>query len=254
MVNAAHIFNAKVMHKRFFPKVNSFNYSVYYLALPLPAPALSSRLLSFDPKDLGKRDGTDPTLWARELLGAHDNLNDRVKKITLVTMPRVLGYIFNPVSFYFCYNNNEEILAVICEVHNTFGEQHTYLCVNSDQSPITSNQWLAAEKIFHVSPFLERTGSYKFRFDFKSKNLGIWIDYYDENKRKQLATSLTGSLTPLTKQSIRQAFWRHPLVTLKAISLIHWQALRLLLKGIKYVPKPVQNTDKISLTISINKM
>src|SRR5690606_38101332 len=106
---------------------------------------------------------------------------------------------------------------VISEVHNTFGEQHSYICMNQDHTPITADSWLDADKLFHVSPFLPRDGSYKFRFDVQDKQLGIWIDYYDKDGKKQLITSLMGRLQPMTDSSLRQVFWRHPLVTLKAI-------------------------------------
>ncbi len=241
------------MHRRLFPKENAFNYRVYYFVLPLPAPPIPGRLMSFYPKDIGRRDGSDPTEWARSILEEH-GLNQNVQNIVLITMPRVLGYIFNPVSFYLCWNQHKQLQAVLCEVHNTFGEQHSYLCVHPDRRPISDHDILQADKLFHVSPFLERDGYYTFRFDCRDQKIGIWIDYYDKNGEKQLVTSLMGSLSPLTKQTMRRAFWRYPLVTLRAISLIHWQALRLVLKGIRYIPKPLQLKDNVTATNNLNKM
>jgi DUF1365 family protein len=244
---------AKVMHKRLAPRVNSFTYSVYYLALPLPTAPLPSHVLSFHAKDLGQRDGTDPTLWARAILRDY-GLDSATQTILLLTMPRVLGYVFNPVSFYLCLDATNALRAVICEVHNTFGEQHSYLCANPDHAPIAPDTWLEAEKIFHVSPFLPREGHYRFRFDWQSEKLGIWIDYYDAAGQRLLITSLIGSFVPLTAQSLRRAFWSHPLVTLKAMVLIHWQALKLLYKKIRYIPKPPQRPERITTTRDLTKM
>lgn len=253
MVIAPRIFTAKVMHKRLSPKNNLFRYSVYYLALPLPAAPVSGFFANFQARDIGMRDGSDPTPWVRSILGAY-GLNEKVQDIMLVTMPRILGYVFNPVSFYLCLDSDHQLRVVLCEVHNTFGEQHSYLCAHPDHAPIHGDEWLEAGKVFHVSPFLPRNGDYKFRFDLKPDKLGIWIDYYDARNKKQLLTSLIGHFSPLTPQSLRRAFWRHPMVALKAITLIHLQALRLVAKGIQYIPKPPQKAEKVSATRNLNKI
>ncbi|HWV14504.1 MAG TPA: DUF1365 domain-containing protein [Cellvibrio sp.] len=248
---APQLFTARVVHKRLFPKKNAFHYGVYYLALPLPAQPIPGFFTRFHVKDVGKRDGSDPTPWVKEILAGHD-LDSKIKNIILLTMPRVLGYVFNPVSFYLCLDDAQSLRAVLCEVHNTFGEQHSYLCAHPDHAPITAGQWLETEKKFHVSPFMARRGDYKFRFDFATDRLGIWIDYYDENQQKQLITSLTGNFSPLTPLTLSKAFWQHPLVTLKAITLIHWQALKLLMKGIGFIAKPDQLAQKISTTRNLH--
>lgn len=250
---APQIFTAKVMHKRIFPKENSFTYGIYYLVLPLPAQNIPSKIISFDAKDLGNRDGSDPSIYAKNILAKYD-LEEKTEHIILITMPRVIGYVFNPVSFYFCLDFEKKLRAVIAEVHNTFGQQHSYLCVKKDHAEINQDDWLEAEKLFHVSPFLERNGNYRFRFSLQENKLGIWIDYFDKDKNKQLLTSLTGSLAPLNEESLKKAFWSHPLVTLKTIVLIHWQALKILIKGVKYVPKPKQYEEKISKTSNLTKM
>lgn len=247
------LYTAKVMHKRLFPKVNGFTYSIYYLALPLPAGPLPSRFLSFHARDLGLRDGSDPLIWARAILSRYA-LDSITRHIVLITMPRVLGYVFNPVSFYLCLDEAQGLRAVICEVHNTFGEQHAYLCAHADHSVLSPDAWLEAEKVFHVSPFLPRNGHYRFRFDLRTEKLGIWIDYYDQSGNKQLITSLTGSFSPLNAQALRAAFWSHPLVTLRAITLIHWQALKLVMKKIRYISKPMQLNEKITRTRDLTKM
>jgi DUF1365 family protein len=246
------IFTARVTHKRLFPKENSFTYGLYYLLLPLPAPIIPSNLVSFNRRDLGYRDGSDPKDFAKTILRTY-GLEQQINHIMLVTMPSVLGYVFNPVSFYLCLDQEKDIRAVIAEVHNTFGEQHTYLCAHSDHTAITNDDWLEAEKLFHVSPFLERSGSYKFRFSLQKDKLGIWIDYFDKEKNKQLITSLIGNLQPLTRSSIQKAFLSYPLLTLKAIILIHWQALKLVAKNIRYVIKPKQYEEKVSATSNLKE-
>ena len=247
------IFTAKVMHKRLLPKVNAFTYGVYYLALPLHEPVERRGLLSFRAKDHGARDGGDLQDWIREILRDY-GLNDITASIQLIAMPRILGYGFNPVSFWLCFDNEQQLRAVLCEVNNTFGETHSYLCANADRRPIQADDWLQAQKLFHVSPFLPREGSYQFRFAYQGESLGVWIDYYNAQGQKQLVTSLTGTLEPLSEAALRRAFWRHPLVTVKTIGLIHWQALKLVAKGIRYIPKPAQLLQRLSSTRNLTKL
>lgn len=253
MVATPQIYTARVMHRRILPKVSAFDYGVYYLVLPLPAAPVTGRLTSFHARDVGMRDGSDPTPWARGILAEY-GIDHKIRNIVLITMPRVLGYVFNPVTFYLCQGHDEALIAALCEVHNTFGEQHCYLCANHDHAPITREQTMTAEKVFHVSPFLDRCGHYTFRFDLTDSKLGIWIDYFDSQGNKQLATSLIGSFSPLTRESLQQAFWRHPAVCLKAITLIHWQALKLVMKGIRHIRKPDQLEQKVTATKNLNKM
>jgi hypothetical protein len=247
------IYLAKVMHKRLFPKVNHFTYKVYYVVLPLPAADLPSRFLSFHNKDLGALDGSDLSLWARAILTDYA-LDDLVDNIILVTMPRVFGYVFNPVSFFLCLDKEQRLRAVISEVHNTFSEQHSYIVARADREVISADQWLEAEKLFHVSPFLPRVGHYKFRFSLNENQLGICIDYYDAERQKQLLTSLTGVFIPMNEKNLNHVFLTHPFVTMKVIFLIHWQALKLIFKGIKIISKPRQMLEKISASSNLTKL
>jgi DUF1365 family protein len=246
------IYTAKVMHKRLFPRVNQFTYGVYYVALPLPAAPLPSRLLSFHEQDHGARDGSDVDAWARHILADY-GFHEIIAHITLITMPRVLGYVFNPVSFFMCLDKDNTLRAVIAQVHNTFGEQHSYLCARADHAPISPDEWLEADKLFHVSPFLPRNGYYKFRFALADEQLGIWIDYYDQESNKQLLTALTGKFTPLNAAALRHAFWAYPLITLKVVTLIHWQALKLFGKGVRYIVKPIQLQYNLSAARNLTK-
>lgn len=251
-INSPQVLMATVMHKRLLPKVHTFHYGIYYVALPLSnlgniALAYNHFApLSFYDKDHGARDGSSLESWARDLLKQHKV--DIDGDIILVTMPRVFGYVFNPVSFWLCQDKKKQLRAVLCEVHNTFGEQHTYLCVHQDRRAITKTGSLFAKKLFHVSPFLKREGEYEFRFDIESDQFKVAINFHNETGHKQLVTSLVGTLQPLSKSSLRFAFWRYPLVTFKAVAMIHWHALKLVAKGIKHIPKPIQKSQKTSST------
>lgn len=248
------IFSAKVMHKRLTPKENSFIYSVYYLSLPLNKLGEVSEIINhnkfgittFYDKDHGKRDGSDLRVWVNDII-KENGINQEISEITLIALPRILGYVFNPVSFYLCFDAEKKLKIMVCEVNNTFGETHTYICHNNGND-ISPDEYLETEKIFHVSPFIEREGHYKFRFSLKDESLGIWIDLYDQNNNKKLITSLTGKFIELNKANLRSMFFKCPLVTLKTIFLIHYQAVKLVFKGIKYISKPSQKTIKISIT------
>lgn len=247
------------MHGRLFPKKNGFKYKIYYLMLPLSKldklPIAYNRFapMSFYDRDHGACDGSNLEDWARGILNEY-GITEVDGKITLMCMPRIFGYVFNPVSFLLCHDKQGNIRAVLCEVHNTFGERHTYLCAHPDQRVITPDDILKGEKLFHVSPFLDREGHYKFRFDFEGSKSAVWIDYYTPDNQKQLVTSLIGKTVLMDKQSLRHAFWRYPLVTIKAITLIHWQAFRLVSKGIKYIAKPKQKESKTSATENLTKI
>ncbi len=252
------LLHAKVVHQRLFPAKNGFTYHVYYLNCPIDQLeqlndgwrfGVNRRaLLSLRTARYGAKD-PDASLeqWLRGHLKQH-HLNDHITDITLVTMPRALGYDFNPVSFWLCLDRDDQLRAVLCEVSNTFGETHHYLCCHDDQRPITADDWLTAEKLFHVSPFLPREGHYEFRFARKDDALGIWIDYYAANGEKQLLTSLVGEHVPYSRRNLMRAFWQIPAVAIKTIALIHYQALKLFIKKVRYVFKPVQREVRFSVT------
>lgn len=250
---APRLLNAEVMHRRFTPKVNHFRYKVFYVGLPLkllgtPIEGLKQNkfgFLSFYNKDHGHRDGAELTQWTTEVL-ATAQLDKVIQNITLVAMPRVLGMVFNPVSFWMCYDAEQKLRAVICEVNNTFGETHTYLCTAEDNRPLTKNDWIVADKVFHVSPFMEREGTYKFRFAETDKMLSVEIDHYAPDGTKLLATSLIGRYEILTAKKAQKAFFKCPLLAAKVVGLIHYQAFKLVLKGIKYVPKPKQMAARLT--------
>lgn len=250
-IETPQILFGKVMHKRLFPKVNAFNYQVYNFALPLaqlsnlPFAYNKPGAVSFYDRDHGHCDGSDLETWARGILADY-KIESADGDITLICMPRIFGYVFNPVSFWLCHDQAGDVRAILCEVHNTFSEKHTYICAHKDQRKITKKETMTGQKVFHVSPFMKREGHYVFRFDTKPGQFGAWVDFYDVEGRQKLLTYIVGQLKPMTRSSLRRAFWGYPLMTLKAITLIHWQALRLIFRGIWYIRKPKQNQEKIS--------
>jgi len=250
------ILRAKVMHRRVLPRVNAFTYNIYYLAFPLDAldrladgwrfGVNAPGLMGFRARDHGDGGG-DLRGWINSVLAA-GNCTRADGEVVLVTMPRLFGYVFNPVSFWLCHDQSGLLRAVVCEVNNTFGERHCYLCAHEDGRAIEGNETLTAQKVFHVSPFLEREGYYRFRFTHTPKAFGAFIDLHDNDGSLRLQTALTGTLQPYNRHTRRRAFWGVPLVTLRAIFLIHWQALKILAKGIKYIRKPLQLAQRVSRT------
>ena len=236
------LFKASIYHKRFFPKANKFRYSGFYIKFSIDSlQTLKSlvfsvnrfNLFSFYEKDHGYRDGSPINKWARDTL-AKAGVTDFDGKIFLQTFPRVLGYVFNPVSFWYCYKQ-EELIAVICEVNNTFGESHSYVIKNQNNN-------VTLPKEFHVSPFYDIKGDYE--FDFQKNNF-VKINYYFDNKL-QLITSINGENISWNDYNLFKIFVRHPFYTIFVILFIHYQAIKLFVKKNKYFPKP----EKINTNIT----
>ena len=250
-INTPKLINCEVMHQRLSPRKNAFKYDVYYLGIPLSqieSNAIGESLNlnrfglhSFYEKDHGYRDGTSLKAWLYDMFDAYKF--EKPKEVFLISMPRILGYVFNPVSFWFCWNSKDELYAVVSEVNNTFGETHSYLTYLDDKD---KNGDYVAKKVFHVSPFLEREGYYDFQFSLSDDSIKIHINLFDSNKEKILLTSLSGKFDDLNSMSLKRAFFRVPFATMKSIFLIHFQAVKLLLKKIKFISKPKQLDDRFT--------
>jgi uncharacterized protein len=229
-----------VMHRRLRPVVNAFAYPVFFVQLPLhnldaaKCPIFSvdrSNLLSFQQKDHGPRDGSPLLPWIQSILRERGLPADG--EIVLQCFPRVLGYVFNPVSLWFCRDRAGELIAVLAEVSNTFGGRHSYLLHNADHSPLRDGQVLLASKAFHVSPFCEVEGGYRFRFHLQRNCPVMRIDY-DDAEGELLLTSISGRRRGWSTGALLTAFFRMPLLTAGVMCRIHWQALRLWLKGVPF--------------------
>lgn len=244
-----------VMHKRLLPRINAFVYGIYYWAVPLSRlnHIKNSFWAGIDIKTHGPKTGEPLEPWARNILNRYDLAGKCDGDITLVAMPKIMGYVFNPVSFWLCRDKNGAVRAVISEVRNTFGQYHNYLCAHSDGRAIVKDDILIAQKIFHVSPFLQREGHYEFRFDLSDDRLGIYIDFYDQDGRKKLITALNGHFVPMNKKSRARAFWRYLAMPQQAFALIHWQALKIISKGISYISLPQWKKQRLSASDNLNE-
>ncbi|MBA4175869.1 MAG: DUF1365 domain-containing protein [Leptothrix sp. (in: Bacteria)] len=230
-----------VRHRRLRPAANAFAYPTCFLLLPmrslrrLPDAGLARNrrgLLSFHDRDHG--DGRADALgWLEDLLAA-EGVADADGEVWLHTSPRVLGFVFNPVSFWYCHRADGTLAAIVAEVNNTFGERHCYLLAGAG---LAWGRELRARKVFHVSPFCAVQGSYRFRFMRTASRLVARIDH-DDAEGALLQTSVSGELQPLTPASARAAFFGAPLMTLGVVARIHWQALRLWLKRVPFHGKP----------------
>jgi len=163
--------------------------------------------------------------------------------LALLTQPRFLGYWFNPVSFWMLLEG-DTLRAVIAEVNNTFGQRHSYLLVQPDLGPITAETRLSARKEFHVSPFQDIAGDYRFRFALRPDSLSIRISQIDGEAG--VDTAMTGPLLPLTTRAVLGSALRRPGGALRVIAQIYWHALRLKLKGAAYRPCPPPPKQEIS--------
>lgn len=245
------LYFGEVMHARTRPARNRFRYPVFFLRVRVDAierlrrPLLSVNgwnLFSFDLHDHGARDGSPLRPWIDDLL-AREGIDAADGEVWLHTFPRMLGFVFNPVSFWLCYDRAQRLRAVLAEVNNTFGEWHNYLIAHEDQRPIETHDQLTARKVFHVSPFCEVRGTYRFRFAVQPGRSVMRIDY-DDSEGALLSTAISGSARPLTTATLLRAFCSYPWMTLGVIVRIHWQAVRLWWKGVPFFRKPPRPADE----------
>ena len=246
----------QVRHTRLRPKEHRFSYATFFLLLPLRALARGANAgalavnrrgaISFHDADHG--DGRPAAsggalAWLDALLRA-EGIDDATGEVWLHCYPRVLGYTFKPVSFWYCERTDGSLRAIVVEVNNTFGERHCYLL----DEPAWGKE-LRAEKVFHVSPFCDVCGGYRFRFLFNQKD-GVLrtvarIDH-DDADGALIETSVSGALEPATPAALRRALWRYPVMTLAVIARIHWQALRLWTLRVGFRSKPMPPPTPIS--------
>lgn len=229
----------KVFHQRLRPRAHAFRYSVPYLCVPLSRTDWFDRggLVALNSADHGARDGAPLEPWMRAILRQH--ALDRVcdGEILLLTLPRQFGYVFNPVSFWYCLDRQGGLRAVLCEVANTFGDAHNYLVAHDDGRPIDPDEWIQGRKVFHVSPFLPVEGVYRFRFAVDEGAVDAQIHYHD-SQGLMLATSLGGTRCTLDRIAVLRRFVANPLVALAVIFRIHWQAFGLWRKRTRFHPRP----------------
>ena len=227
---------------------NAFRYGVDYVLIDPAArrgPWLFSRnrfnLASVHDHDHGGplHDGRGAD-WARDIL-AERGLPDA--HIRLLTQPRFLGYVFNPVSFWLAWRG-DDLVAVICEVNTPFGDRHSYLCHLPEFAPITAAARMEAPKRLHVSPFQDRAGDYRFRFDIRPDRVAIHITHV--HGEEGVIATLFGPRKPASSLGLAWGFLRRPMGALRTIALIHWQALKLKLKGARFRHRPEPVPDDLT--------
>mgnify|MGYP001212112518 CR=1 FL=1 len=245
----------QVLHRRTRPRGNAFRYPAFCLRLPLSrladlegAGVRLDRpgLVSFHARDHGPRDGSPLDAWARALLAREGIAAGG--EIVLYAFPRMLGFAFNPVTFWVCHDAAGAVHAVLAEVNNTFGETHRYLLAHADGRPLASGETLLAAKHFHVSPFCEVRGHYAFRFHFEGDRWLARVDYFDDaTATPLLETSISGTAEPLPA-SAWPLFLRYRWFTLGVMARIHLQAARLWWRRVPWFHKPAP--PAVSLTRS----
>ena len=246
----------RVRHARLRPASNRFSYGAYFLRLPLRSLAVrpwSSRMLGINraaPMSVLDRDHGDgrPLLaWIDGLLAGH-GITDAAGEIWLHTSPRVLGYVFNPVSFWFAHRADGALRAIVCEVNNTFGERHCYLLAHSDARPLAWGEEVSARKVFHVSPFCAIDGRYRFRFMLTHGDAPRFVGRidHDASDGPLLQTALSGALEPLTDRALLRALFGYPTSSFGVIARIHWQALRLWVKRVPFFSKPARPAHPVT--------
>lgn len=243
------VVSGSVMHHRHHPVQNHFVYPVFYLLLDIDElDRLGSwlfgvnrwRPLAFHQADHG--DGGDPRRWVRQRLrlAGIEGCNG---PIWVQTFPRVFGYVFNPVSFWYCQRDDGSIGAILAEVNNTFGDRHCYVLKPHRESG--RFEAVYADKAMYVSPFYPVQGGYRFRFNTDFERPRVAIDYLNEG-RLQLNTAIWGQARPLTNRNLLAALLRQPLLTFGVIVRIHWQALRLWSAGLPIFERLSTSAKEIS--------
>lgn len=253
----ASLYRADVMHARLKPFSHRFNYKVFNLLIDIADLDSASRqsalfsvnrfnLLSFHEKDHAGKEGGPLKTYIDHLL-AEAGLDQPASRILLLCYPRMLGFVFNPLSVYFCYDTNQNLTACIYEVRNTFGQRHTYVALVKDGELSDAGLRQTRAKLFHVSPFVGMDARYQFRVLPPAQTVRVRI-LETENGEPVLSATIIGTRKPLTTASVLTESVLAPFMTLKVVAGIHYEALKLWLKGARYhsipaAPKPVSYTD-----------
>ena len=253
MIKDSSIYIGNVIHKRFKPKIHFFKYKVFSILLDISEIDILDKslkifsynkfnIVSFYDADHGPRDGTSIKEWVIKNL--NDNrINTENIKIKLLCYPRIFGYVFNPLSVFFIYNKNSELISILYEVKNTFGEQHTYVFKTKENENYIKH---TCKKKFHVSPFIEMDCTYFFKILKPSEKISVIIDQYDE-EGKLLYASQDGDRIEFNNKNLVLSYLRHPFMTFKIIVAIHFEAFKLWTKGIKFVKKRLKIKNNLSI-------
>jgi len=247
------LYTLRVMHRRRVAPHYRFVYRLFYLLLDVDRlPELDRRLrcfgynrpglLSFHDRDHGRGEVGGLRRWAESVL-AGQGVDLAGGRIRLLTQPRMLGWGFNPVSFWYCEHVDGRLLAVIAEVNNTFGERHSYVLTAASAGHASTDLALpydvelTKEKCFHVSPLFDLKGLYHFRFSEPGERLRVVLNETREG-RPLIDTAMLGGRVELSDAVLLRQLLRMPVQALKVLAAIHWQALKIWLRGARFHRKP----------------
>jgi DUF1365 family protein len=248
---AATLYAGRVSHIRHVPFRHRFDYRIWMLAVDLDRIDEIANswlfghnragLISLRDRDHGRRDGS-PLRGFVEAALADGGLKEFGAKIIFVTMPRLLGFAFNPISFYFCHDAQGQLGAVLHQVKNTFGDQIGYLMPVHGEGPIRQS----APKRMHVSPFFDMRGGYRFALTAPGKKFAVSIQYGAAGATRMTATMRLQS-RPWSRQSLLRLLTQMPFAPMKVILAIHWQALKLFVRGAKFHQAPPELHEAVIL-------
>ncbi|MBO6634236.1 DUF1365 family protein [Parvibaculum sp.] len=248
------LYEGKVFHRRLRPRVHALSYRVFYMALDLDElPALSRRsrlfshngfsLFGFYDRDHGDGSGRPLREWVEAQL-ARAGVEIAGGRILVLTFPRVLGYVFNPLTIYFCHRSDGSLAAMLYEVNNTFGDRHSYLIPVADGEAQTVEQ--ACDKAFYVSPFIPVSGRYHFKVARPGSRFALTIRECD-SEGALLTASFAGEARGFGSRDLLMAFLKHPLMTLKVVAGIHLEAAKLWRKGLRLAARPAAPASAVTI-------
>ena len=262
---AAGLLVGRISHSRLVPRPHAFAYRLFMLRVDLEAvPSLDRSLMLFGTRrwkpvrfdaadflDVPRASGSPAARVAAlraavlRVVAAH-GVTAPIGRIELVAHGRIFGYVFNPVSFFLCYGagSGGDPVAVVADVHNTFGERHAYVLPAAQAHG--AGVW-HAKKVFHVSPFFTLDGTYRFELSFAAGAADVRIDLHDGG-RPVFVSHLRLAHQPLSDRHLAVALGRFPFMTARIIGAIHWEALRLWRKGLSYHPKPAYDPARARAT------
>ncbi|CAL8971971.1 hypothetical protein RHODGE_RHODGE_02450 [Rhodoplanes serenus] len=251
------IYTGAVVHRRLAPRSHALRYRCFWLLLDLAEiDALAARLRLFSRdgfnlftfRDADHGAGTDEPLRAQiDRMLAEAGVDITGGSVQILCMPRVLGYVFNPLSVYFCRRADGTLAAVVHEVTNTFGERHSYVIPAEPERSGAVRQ--TCDKLFYVSPFMDMDLRYEFRIAPPGRSVAVAIRA-DKAGKPVIVAALTGHRRELGDGTLLKTFLLHPLVTAKVIAAIHWEALKLWRKGIGLRPRPAPPTRPVTIVRS----